>query len=392
MSATNNSSKVRYSVLSTVEDIAAIEQQWEELHSNCSNPTVYNSFGFIFNSIAILQASKAELFFLCVYEQGVNEKGDNKQDRLVCLFPMQSYHRSQYGIKLRVLDYAAPHEVDKPYPLIHSSLGKGGWQHLIDYLSKHYRRWDLLQLNELSIDETLIKEFSGMAETHGLSMEHISENEGPMINLNQSWQEFWDAHKKMRKKVRKVEKDFEGRVSFDVETQDFEKALNLYIDLESRSWKYEQKIGISKHPDTIQFYREFFKYLAERNRLFVGFLKVDGEVISAEVAYTQGKQAYFSHGCYDDRFANYSPGMVSTAYFLQYFFEKDFEEGDYLSGYAGYLNDWADRIQKTMRVDIRQSSINTRLFFASAYLRKNLIKPVKDYLEKSLGIRKKAIN
>jgi CelD/BcsL family acetyltransferase involved in cellulose biosynthesis len=186
-------------------------------------------------------------------------------------------------------------------------------------------------------------------------------------------------HKKMRKKKRRMQRDFKDLLHFSINQRDWQWCLKQYASLEEKSWK-KGKVGISKNLETLNFYTRLFKRLHAAGDLYFGILTVDDVPVSAEIAYTCNKTVYFCHGCYDQAFKKYSPGMVSTSFFLEYFFNTNYTRGDFLCGFAGYLNDWSDTIIATNRIDIFNKRPGIQMMFALQHLKHTYYSPMKKRL------------
>jgi hypothetical protein len=145
--------------------------------------------------------------------------------------------------------------------------------------------------------------------------------------------------------------------------------LDSYLEIERNSWKFGSQ-GISKNNEVKNFYTALANRLPEK-QFYIGILSLDGKPVSGEIAYTQTDTGYFCHGWYESYYKTYSPGMVSTSLFIQFFMDSNtFSKGDFLCGYAGYLDAWSDNICHTQRVDIYRSSLVTYAFFFLRFIRK----------------------
>jgi CelD/BcsL family acetyltransferase involved in cellulose biosynthesis len=158
----------------------------------------------------------------------------------------------------------------------------------------------------------------------------------------------------MRKRIERMKKQFGAGFEFKhiCDPAAHESCLNQYLKLESRSWRKNTAVGISQSEQNISFHRRLFDALAQKSQLFFGFLYIEGELVAAEIAYTHDNTVYFTHGCYDESFKKFSPGMVSVSLFLKGFFNGQYKNGDFLGGFAHYINPWADHIVLSDRITV----------------------------------------
>jgi len=338
--------KLNTTKIDTIDEIRLIRDEWNELHSRCSYSSIYNSHDYLFSACNSFHLEPDSLYFLIV------RKSEN--NKLVAIFPFILTDYNWHRVKFHIIIYAGLNEADKPYPIIDSRLEKEAWQATIDHIKMDKHRWQFLELVEisegLSAPTIIADQFSSFPFYQKLEKDVDS----PIFDLNINWLEFWGMHKKMRKKVRKMQSDFGESMQFKIlnDADGMKNYLNAYMELESKSWKFERKIGISRSDSYINFYTQFFQKLASKNNLFFGFLYIDDQLVSAEIAYTCGEIVYFSHGSFDKSFNRYSPGMVSTCLFLKYFHESRYSKGDFLAGFSHYVNPWASSIQRSFNQTI----------------------------------------
>ena len=327
----------------SVSAVKRLEAPWRGLHADCTYPSLYNDFDFFISSTIAFSEPNISLYVLAASD------GPD----VVAIFPFQLSLLRRNGTTLRLLEYAAQWEIDKPYPLIRTGYEDLAWAALALFLRKHRKRWDRFDLMEVrdALPATTLLPRLLRKPVYWIRVR--ADRQTPLVSLNRPWEDRWRAHQKMRKKVARIQNTFGERMRFQVfqDADAWESCLATYMDLEARGWK-AGRVGIGKNLQTVAFYREFFPRIAASGALRFGFLFVDDEVIAAEVAYINQRTVYFAHGTYDERYAKYSPGMVSRSLFLRYFHGSQYDEGDYLAGYTGYLLPWADRIVPSYKVTV----------------------------------------
>lgn len=347
------------------EHILPLEAEWEVLHKNCTRPSFYNSFDFLYSAANFLLENKSDLRLFSLRDKTTNE--------LIALFPFEETTFHWYFLKAKALEYTALQEVDKPFPVIKEGFTEVAWQALFRHLETVYTSWDALNLLELDESCPEIQLFPSLCSNHGFTQITVECRVGPLINLNKEWESFSSAHPKMRKKIRAMERAYGESLCFEFIGDDWSRGYELYTKLEQKSWK-KGEVGITKDPLSEDFHKFLFERCAKKDNIAFGFLMVDGEPVSAEIAYCQGNKVYFCHGCYDEKFKKYSPGMVSTSLFLKHFFNSPYLEGDFLSGFANYLNAWSDEILHTKHIEVLNDSLFTRLIRFSRYFKRTIKK------------------
>jgi CelD/BcsL family acetyltransferase involved in cellulose biosynthesis len=336
------------------EAVATLEKAWRELHADCTYRSVFNGFDFFMASVTAFSEPNILLYVLVA----------TGKDGVVAIFPFQLSRPKDAGRLFWQLEYAAQWEADKPYPLIRRGFEDAAWQALARFLISNRARWHRFHLVEIPEGLAAISELPRLFAPPFYWVRVRDGQSSPVVELDRPWSERWQAHPKMRKKVARMQNAFGERLRFQVYegADDWQTSLCLYVELESKGWK-SGRVGIGKDERTLGFYHDLFSRLAARGGLRVGLLFLDDEPVAAEVAYVEGKTVYFSHGTYDERYAKYSPGMVSTCLFLRYFHDGAFDEGDYLAGFAAYLTPWADRVLTSRKLTILRGSLPVLLAF-----------------------------
>jgi hypothetical protein len=348
--------KYSFTKITNFENTADLKIEWRDLHKFSTNPSIYNSYEFVISSLNNFIVKGSVPFILLI----------RNEEKLVGIFYNENNFERFMGINLRVCENTAQQEIDKPYPVIHKDSQDLVWSNYFSYLLQN-KDWDIFRLYELDV------------RLQGVVLKNIpkekmiirvnEDKEGPTINLMQNWGDYLKSHKKMRKKISVITAKNNGNIDFKVFKNSYD-ALETYKEIESNSWKHGN-IGINKNDATLSFYKDLLGRISQNPDLsiMVGVLYVDGVPISGEIAYTCSDKVYFCHGCYDKSYSNYSPGMISTAYFIKYFMDGNYSIGDFLCGYADYLKAWSDQLVKTDRVEIYNKTIAVRLFFLLRGLR-----------------------
>jgi CelD/BcsL family acetyltransferase involved in cellulose biosynthesis len=355
-------------VFTAVEDIDTVERlgdEWRGLHARSRYRSVYNSHDFVAACIRGFRDTDIRTLVLTARKDG----------ELVAVFPFQVNLLEYHGARLNVIEYTAPWEMDKPYPVIARGSEEDAWAGLVDYLRRDARRWHRLDLMECRAGLPGPDLLRAGLQRPWYWFRSRPDRKSPVLSLETPWEERWQAHRKMRKKVARMRRDFADRLRFDV-TSDSDPCpdlLQAYIDIESRGWK-AGRVGIGRDPGATAFYRDLFARLARRGALRFGVLSIDGAPVSIEIAYIDGDTVYFSHGTFDETYASYSPGMVSTCLFLEHFHGIGYVEGDYLAGYAGYMVPWCDRLVESARVSVYRLTPSVLYVFAAKALERLLIR------------------
>jgi CelD/BcsL family acetyltransferase involved in cellulose biosynthesis len=89
-------------------------------------------------------------------------------------------------------------------------------------------------------------------------------------------------------------------------------AVEAFLALEQRGWKGARGTALGADAARAAFTREMLAGFAERGQLSVHRLALDGEPIAIGLVLRSGDRAFYWKTAYDERFAEYSPGLQLT--------------------------------------------------------------------------------
>lgn len=348
----------------TNEEIYSLKDTWQTLHNDCGVPSVYNSFHFIYESIEAFQNSYVRKMVFTLT--------DSKNDQLIAIFPFQQYQNSWKFIRFNTCETTALNEImDKPFPVIKNGFHDKAWTAFITHLKTNVPDWHHLFLRDIPSSFPLLKLLPEICKEQNLTCNISYDCTSTEIDIQGTWDDFWNKHKTMRRNIRKLEKKFGERMAFTVHEDNWKSCLDEYIALERKSWK--NGLGVTKDDETIRFYNRYCEHMSSIGQLQFGFITVDGEAIAGVMAYTHNDTVYFPQGCYDPEYHKFSPTMVAISLFLKHFYGTHYKNVDFLCGYADFVNKWTDKKIETYDVDIYAKTTNTRLLLISQSLRDKLL-------------------
>jgi hypothetical protein len=350
-----------------------LEEEWNALLRRSTRPTIYSTFDYVYTSCVHFKRTE-DIFFLFFR--------DDSTGTLLAIFPLSVWDDHVYGVHVQTLEHGITTkntDVDKPYPIIDRDHEQVCWSRYRDYFRKEYREWDLIVYDEL-ISESYLN--SGLRKLFPFPQYYTKIKPGPhspMVRLDGEWDVFWQKHSNMRKKNRRMETKIGDRFAYKVfsDPADVERCLNEYIATEQAGWKAGE--GVSQE-DNQKFYHELLPKLAARGQLYFGMMYDGDKVISAEISYVFMDRVYFALGTYNPEYKALSPGTVSTSRFIRFFHDKGYVDGDFLAGFAEYVNPWACRIDKTINIAIRRMGYKNG-YLAFRHLMKKAARRLKRILE-----------
>jgi len=115
--------------------------------------------------------------------------------------------------------------------------------------------------------------------------------------------------------------------------------LDLYLDVERRSWKSQVQGTIGRDPRRVAFFRGMFEP-DQPMQLGIGLLIRDGVPIAGCITSGYEKKLYGLQVVYDDQFARFSPGSVLFAMMMKDAIDRGWECLNLMSGFSYYKTHW----------------------------------------------------
>jgi len=324
-----------------------LAEEWETLLRRSSRPTIYSSFDYVYTTCLHFK-NEADIFFLLFR--------DSMDGRLLAIFPISQWLDTVFGIKLRCIGHgitAATTEVDKPYPIIDRDLEAVCWKRFSEYFQKDCRQWDRIVYNELWPGSGLYQQTDRLFPFPFYWTNSVPGQKSPIFELDGEWKTFWDTHHHCRTKNRRIEKELGDRLSFHFtcDPAEVDRCLMAYSATEAAGGKATAGI---MGPEKLRFYQDLLPKLAAKGLLYFGMMYDGDTVVAVHVAYVYMDRVYFALCTFNPQYRRLSAGLVMHFRFIQFFYGKGYKLGDFLAGYAHYLNPWASYQEESVNLTIRR--------------------------------------
>lgn len=237
--------------------------------------------------------------------------------------------------------------------------------------------------------------FKGVFEDSivGRAMSKLPENQReiaefricPYLTLPDSLDTFLAGRSKnlrynIRRRTRKLF-DADGAVFEVVQSpEEVSEGVKQIFDL--HSLRAEQKNLDTKFVEDVRynFHRTISKSLAEKDKIRLFFLNVDGARIASLYCFDDGETLYYFQGGFDPEWSKKSPGMVIMAKVIEYGIEHGRRYFDFMRGGEEYKFSWTDEASQIYEIH-RPVSRQGRMFLKSRQLKSNVASLIKKSLK-----------
>ena len=186
----------------------------------------------------------------------------------------------------------------------------------------------------------------------------------PVVALADDWDRYLatrsrNGRMRVRRKRRKLEKDFDVTVTWANSPQDIASHFPQLVRLHQQRWQKRGQPGCFAGLTFTGFLETVSQRLAERGgaRLFV--LSLNGQPVSAHLLLVEGKRMYhYCTGTDVDGFGKHGPGDVAFGYILEQAMRDGFEEFHFFkAGRGSYKFLWTDQARPVVSLRVRRRTV-----------------------------------
>ncbi len=322
-------------------------------------------------------ANDSRLFILVVR--------DGKGVRAIA--PLRIVNTLYYGRLRRLVKFIGEHgEMDRP-TILRRGEDREAIEAIFGYLNTERGSWDALMLYEQPLGGAVSSVARKLlAETMLVGI--VPGPPCPWVDVRGSWAAFLASkssgfRKSLRRKLARL--CARGEVSFSTrETWPaVDEAFQDYLDVERRSWKPEQKLGVAKSAASLDYHQALVNALGPRGGIVFRTLFLDGMPIAATFGLLERGQFLSLHIAHDRKFDEYSPGVLLTAYELEECYGRaDHVQYELLGGFLENKTSWTANARETQQLYLYRREP----MFAIHYAWHFRLKPIMKRGLKKLGL------
>jgi CelD/BcsL family acetyltransferase involved in cellulose biosynthesis len=309
----------RAELIETLEEWQGIAESWDSLLRATESYTALQSFDFLSTWWGSFSDGR-RLFIVTFLEE----------DDIVGIAPFQLLERRILGKTYRVLQFIGMTEdILRPTVLFPSAKRSDLLGALNQFLIEQRQRWDIVELDELESEDSLLESLKNLARELGLLYEQMAFHPCPFIDLqSESSTIFWSKRSpKLRKNVRASERKLAQLGAVEVElydsAADIVNGFDKFLSVAEHSWKQQAKLGIAADRRYESFYRELLQSFARKHGACVLVLSTAGHPIAATFAVLFDRTYNSMQIVHDEAYARYSPGTLLEAKELEALLERN---------------------------------------------------------------------
>ncbi len=239
-------------------------------------------------------------------------------------------------------------------------------KHLVQFLQHELEFSDLLFLRD--VPQTSILSTTCLSKEIASRVGSIEPMSSPYIVINDSWEEYWNQIKghfraNLRRRLKKLKQL--GKLEFRVfsSEKDLYRILHLGLKLEAKGWKGKSGTAILSKSATRQFYGEIAKWAGAKKWLRLFGLFLNDQLIGFDFAIEYNQRLFLLKTAYDENYARYSPGQILRLFALQWAFEAQLKEYEFLGYQMPWKANWTQNVKPHLTIFVYSDHFYSRIFY-----------------------------
>ncbi len=274
-------------------------------------------------------------------------------DRLAGFLPLREVNDPIAGVPCRKLEHFTTHDMDRPTLAAAPEDEVGCSVAFIEHLAER-RGWTFLELMEQEEGAPLGAAAEALAG-RGFYVRRYPNNANATIPIGAGFEPWFNGLHQQRTNLTKRTRALmeRGEVQFwaSAGRGGAQALLDLYLDVERRSWKLEAHAGITRHPVRVEMFRAMLSAPQESTPLF-HFLLLDGAPIAGFVSLEYGDTLFGMELAYDDAFKDLAPGNVMFMLAMRDAADRGVKAVNLLGNFSYHKSRWDAVITPTFAVQV----------------------------------------
>jgi CelD/BcsL family acetyltransferase involved in cellulose biosynthesis len=318
-------------VLSSIDALEEISEEWNQLYNDSSKATPFQS---PFWTIPWLRNYDSKNLFTIVIRDEKN---------LIGLAPFYLYSNSNSQWIVSVVGTGISDYIDVLYTSEHRDIVMN---QICTQLQKHTKLWECCDFQELP-EGSLLFDIQKRLDQFQATM------------CKQSTCSFIETipgaglKNALPGKLRKNAKDYLNKIkadcTFQFETTDGPHEL---IRLHSKRWNNKNEQGVLDNPVIQKFHQDVYLNHYSKGNIYYFVLKIESIPVACYYVLTRKSNAYFYLSGFDPLYSRFSPGTVTLYLSIKNLFEKGITCFDFLRGNEAYKTYWGVKTKSNYRLQV----------------------------------------
>jgi hypothetical protein len=359
--------------LRSLDAIEPLRTQIDALNLESRRPCPFSTYEYIetFLSHDEYGARPEEMLFLAAFDG----------ERLVGYLPLRQHRDQLFHVPFRKVDVLVSHDTDRPHVVAHADDEARCSEAFYGHLLKREHGWSFVELAMQDADSKLgVLPHVNKLRFYARRSENMPNTTIPLDYA--SFGDYFNAipssyRKNMARLSRKLINAGRVEVVSGTDPRARPALFELYLDLESRSWKEAAHAGIRRDPKRVEFFRAL---CAPHQPLEMGFELVlfDDLPIAGMFAGAFATTLYGLEMCFDREYEDLGPGHLLTLMTMRRAIEGGYRAFNFNGNYSYYKAKMGGVVTETEAVQIYKVGTIPWIKARAGELQRRLHPPVEE--------------
>lgn len=349
-------------VLTKLEELCAIQEDWSILLQHSSNKGVYLCYEWCWASYKIFHP-KDQLYVLII---------TNDQGQLSGVAPLVISSGMYRGIKINKIGFLRNDQNPANDFILYQGLEETCLKIFLNHLCR-FTCWEFIDLHMVDIDGPTGVLLQRVLLETSCEFGTKSNRQSPFISIDISWEDFWENRsqrfrKTMRNKLNRAKKTEDLVVEKIPLTCGNSPEFDDMLRISANSWK--QKIGtdLTGRKDNREFIKSICGLLGSKGFIYVWFLKINQVAVAYEFHIEYENVVYPIRADYDENYKELSPGSILEFEIIRslFFMDKVLEYHSCGHTYE-YLLHWTNRVKDHQTFEVFKKNFKMAILYNFEY-------------------------
>lgn len=340
-----NQENVRVEAVRSLAELEPLRAALDALNGRSRRPCAFSTFEYIRSMLLHDEFAVAtdRLLVLCGY----------RGEELIGYLPLRSSRARVLGLPFRKVTMLVSHDTDRPHVVARGEDEQACCAAFFRHLAGR-ERWSSLELAFQDEESRLWPPPLSPWRFHCRRFENLPSITIPLQakSIGEFYRsfpgEFRNTVGRMSRRLFRA-----GRVEV-ISSQDPRASrplLDLYMDVERRSWKVAARAGISRHPERLAFFQSLCEP-DQKLKLAHDLILLDGVPVAGMVSGTFEDRFYAFETTYDSAYADLSPGYLTWLMAIRHGLVQGLRSYNLQSAYSYYKERWSGVSTPTWAVQV----------------------------------------
>jgi CelD/BcsL family acetyltransferase involved in cellulose biosynthesis len=250
---------------------------------------------------------------------------------------------------------------------------------LVEFLTNHGPKWEICDFYEQLTGSEHLSVLIEAFRTAGCLIGTSRDSDCPHIEIDGTWREFLAAksqkfRKNLKASARRLQESGELRYRTYDALPGAAECLEVYRDIELRSWKDDRGVGIGRDGDYAAFYREMANVFGRSGAFVIRLLHAGERTVAGTFGLLFDGVYYSLQIAHDREFDRCSPGTYLESLEIEECFASGYREYEFLGGFLNNKSRWTSSYRYTTQLHVFRRTTYLGLLYVWSFRIKPRIK------------------